>query len=402
MLPGKKIVGDTDMERVILHCDMNNYFATVEEKYDPALKRVPFAVCGDPEMRHSIVMSKNNLAKSAGVLTGLSYHQAKKICPNLGYIKADYQRYLKETKTARSIYLKYTDTIIPYGLDESWIDLTETGVNMNEGRQIADLLRLEIKYSQGLSASVGVSDNLIFAKLGSDYEKPNVTTVISRENFREIIWPLPASDLLFVGMQRKKSLAKIGIRTIGDIAGTDPGVLRKLLGKAGYDIWCFANGDDRNFNPDNDKIGSIGNTITPPEDIHSNESVSAILYLIITSICARLKKHHLKTICISVTMKDNQFNTMIRQCSVRHPTDNRNYIFNRAFALFIKHYSWKNPLRSVGVRVDNLVTQEFEQLSLFDCDDCEICVDIDARVKKLIERFGKLNVEKSAASKEWG
>lgn len=389
------------MERVILHCDMNNYFATVEEKFNPALRNVPFAVCGDPEMRHSIVMSKNNLAKNAGVITGLSFRQAREICPNLGYIKADYQRYLKETKTARKIFLKYTDEIIPYGLDESWIDLTETGVTMNEGKQIADLIRLEIMYTQGLSASIGISDNLIFSKLGSDLRKPNATTLITRDNFKQVVWPLPASDLLFVGEKRKKVLSKVGINTIGDIALANPDTLKRLLGKVGSDIWGFANGDDRAFKPDNDKIGSIGNTITPPEDIHNNEDAAAIIYLIVNSVCARLKKHSLKAICIAVIMKDNQFNTITRQCSILYPTDAVNVIFNQAYSLFLRNFTWVNLLRSIGVRVNNLITKEYGQLSLFDGESCEICVNIDEKVKRLTARLGRLNVEKTATSKEW-
>lgn len=389
------------MERIILHCDMNNYFASVEEKSNPDLKKVPFAVCGDPEMRHSIVMSKNNLAKRAGVITGTSYFQAKQICPELGYITADYQKYLKETKFARNIYLKYTDTIIPYGMDESWIDLTETGVTMNESRQIADLIRLEIMYTQGLSASVGVSDNYIFSKLGSDYQKPNATTVISRDNYKQIAWPLPASDLLFVGKERNKKLLSAGIKTIGDIAAADPRILGKLLGKVGNDLWQFANGDDRNFHPENDEIGSVGNTITTPDDLNNAEDVSAILYLLASSVCTRLKKHRLKACCISICMKDNQFNQMTRQCSIQHPTDNVNVVFNKAFDLFTKHYTWKYPLRSVGVRTDNLHTGEYEQLTFFQDDDCEISMDIDSRVKALTAKFHHLQVEKSATTKDW-
>lgn len=389
------------MERVILHCDMNNYFASVEEKFNSKLKEIPFAVCGDPKMRHSIVMSKNELAKSAGVLTGISYHQAKAICPDLRYVEADYSKYLAETKFARQIYQKYTDTIIPYGLDESWLDLTETGVTMNEGKQIADLIRLEIMYTQGLSASVGVSDNLIFAKLGSDYKKPNATTIITKENYKEIVWSLPASDLLFVGQQRKKQLSKIGIDTIGDIATANPKTLRKLLGKVGDDLYRFANGDDQSFKPDNDVIGSIGNTITPPEDLYCLEDAAALLYLISSSICTRLKKHNLKACCVSVTTKDSDFNTLTRQCSMALSTDNINAIFNRAISLFQKHYNFANPLRAIGIRVDNLVIFEYEQLSLFEDEDIKICVNIDERIKKLTLKFGELNVEKAATSKEW-
>jgi DNA polymerase-4 len=346
-------------------------------------------------------MAKNNLAKKAGVLTGISYYQAKQICPELGYIKADYPKYLKETKFARTIYLKYTDTIIPYGMDESWVDLTETGVTMNEARQIADLIRLEIMYTQGLSASVGVSDNYIYSKLGSDYKKPNATTVISRDNYKQIAWPLPASDLLFVGKERNKKLLSYGIRTIGDIATSDPQKLGKLLGKIGYDLWQFANGDDRSFHPENDEIGSVGNTITPPDNLHNNEEVSAILYLLANSICARLKKHDLKACCVSICMKDDQFNQIIRQCSMKYPTDHVNLIFNKAFDLFTKHYKWEHPLRSVGVRVDNLHTCEYEQLTLWGDDDCEIRIDIDSHVKALMSRFDHLNVEKTSTTKDW-
>lgn len=389
------------MERIVLHCDMNNYFASVEEKLNPKLKKIPFAVCGDPQMRHSIVMAKNSLAKKAGVITGISFFQAKQICPNLSYIKADYKKYLKETKYARSIYSKYTDTIIPYGMDEAWIDLSKNDITMNEAKQIADLIRIEIMYTQGLSASVGVSDNYIFSKLGSDYKKPNATTVISRENYKQIAWPLPASDLLFVGKERNKKLILAGIRTIGDIATADPRRLQKLLGKVGLDLWMFANGDDKNFHPEIDEIGSVGNTITPSDNLHNNDEVSAIIYLLANSICIRLKKHDLKASCISVCMKDSKFNQIIRQCSIKHPTDNVNLIFNKAYELFIKHYEWDYPLRSIGVRADNLQNVKYEQLSLISDDDYKINIDIDSRIKALTKKFESINVEKTATTKDW-
>ena len=387
------------MERLILHCDMNNYYASVEEKYNPSLRKVPFAVCGDPEMRHSIVMSKNAAAKKAGVITGLSFFQARKLCPNLGYVKADYQKYLRETKLAREIYMKYTDTVIPYGMDEAWIDLTGCAASMGEAAQIADVIRIEIKYSLELSASVGVSDNLIFAKLGSDYKKPDATTVVTRDNYRQVIWPLPASDLLFVGKERRHRLSSIGIDTIGDIANSKPAALIDLLGKVGHDLWQFSHGNDRGFTPDNGKIGSVGNTITPPEDLHTNDEASAIMYLLANSVCARLKRHRLKANCVSVCMKDGRFNTTIRQRKLSHPSDGVAFIFNQAYDLFTRHYPWDYPLRSLGLRVDGL--DAFEQLSLIDDDCCEVCVDIDGRVRKLTDRFGELKVEKAVTTKDW-
>ena len=386
------------MKRVILHCDMDNYFAAVEEKYNPALRRVPFAVCGDPEMRHSIVMSKNHLAKKAGVPTGISFRQAQQICPNLKYLTADFNKYLEQTKISRAVYMKYSDAIIPYGMDESWIDLGD--VSYKEAAQIADIIRIEMMYTLGLSASLGVSFNYIFSKIGSDYRKPNTVTVVTPENYKDIVWPLPATDLLFVGNQRMKLLSGIGVSTIGDIACSNPEYLFKLLGKVGYDIWRFANGDDRTFNPSSNGMDSIGNTITPAADLYTNEDVSAILYLLATTVSTRLKKHKLKTRCISINLRDNGFNKKVRQCSFPVPTDNAIYIFNKAYALFTKHYKWEKPLRSsIGIRTDNL--ESVEQLTLLPIDECELVVDIDDRIKSLTERIGPLKIEKGAGLKEY-
>ena len=387
------------MERVMIHCDCDNYFASVEEKHNPTLMKIPFAVCGDPAMRHSIVMAKNSLAKRAGVKTGFSYTQARQICPALGYVKADMPKYLAETEAARGVYLKYSEKIAPYGMDESWLDLTDTGATLKDAEQIADLIRIEIMYSLGLSASVGVSFNYIFSKMGSDLNKPNGTVVITRENYKERIWPLPAEELLFVGSARKKTLCSAGINTIGDIAQADPQYMAKLLGKVGYDLWCFANGDDSSFDPTIDEIGSIGNTITPPKDICTEQDASAVIYLLVNAIVARLKKHSLKTRCVSICTRNNKFDRAIRQRTLAQFTDNVNAIFNHAFDLFKIHYNWQNPLRSIGVRVDNL--DEHDQISLFENDNCDLCVDISSRIKNLTQRFGKLEFEKTATAREW-
>jgi DNA polymerase-4 len=283
-------------------------------------------------------------------------------------------------------------------MDESWIDLGATATQ-REAEQIAELIHIEIRYALGLSASPGVSFNYIFSKIGSDYRKPNAVTVITRDNFRGIVWPMPAANLLFIGEQRKKLLLGAGLSTIGDVARADPVRLGKLMGKAGTDIWRFANGDDAGFTPNAEMIGSIGNTITPPADLCSAGDAAAIMYLLATTVCARLKKHGLKTTCVSVSMRDNSFNRMIRQCSFKIATDNVNYVFNKAYGLFTTHYKWERPLRSVGVRADNLAYDE--QLALFAYDDCPLCIDADTRLKKLTERFKTLQVEKSAGLKDW-
>jgi len=198
-----------------------------------------------------------------------------------------------------------------------------------------------------------------------------------------------------------QKLRSIGIRTIGGIAASTPETLIKLLGKVGGDLWHFAHGDDRSFKPDNQAIKSIGNTITPPSDLADNREASAILYLLTNSVCARLKKHRMQACCISVCMKDTQFNQMIRQVTLKYPTDNPNLMFNTAYALLERHFPWENPLRSVGVRADNLYTLKWEQMSMFRESHQVINVDIDARLKELTARFGVINMEKTATSREW-
>ena len=376
---------------VKIHYDCDNYYASVEERFAPHLKTVPFAVCGDPDMRHSIVMSKNSIAKKAGVITGISFRQAKQICPNLAYVKADMAKYLAQAKIIRNIARKYSDIITPYGIDESWIDLGK--LTFNEGMQIAELIRIEIMYSLGLSASLGVSFNHIFSKIGSDYRKPNTVTVITHDNYKDIVWALPVSHMLFVGGRRMKILQSAGIMTIGDIARADPILLGRLLGKVGNDLHRYANGDDSNFKPNADNINSLGNTITPPADLRTNSDVGAILYLLSTTVCARLKKHGLKTTCISLHMRDSEFNKVTRQKSFGIGTDSVNYMFNQAYTLFTKHYKWKRPVRSLGLRAEGL--DKMEQLTLFPVDDCEPVVNVDARVKQLTSQYGELRVEES-------
>ena len=388
------------MESIVLHCDMDRFYCAVEEKHDPELRDIPFAVCGDPAMRHSIVMSANSAARKYGVRAGLRYADARQLCPALKYVTADMAKYLVEAKAAREVYRKYSDKIIPYGMDESWIFLDD-GVTWHEARQIADLIRIEIMYSMELSASIGVSYNLIFSKIGSDYKKPNGITVITMDDYKEIIWPLDVEKLLFVGEVRKKTLYSHGIRTIGDIAQAEYGFLSKILNsKVGYDLWQFANGNDRNFKPESDKIGSIGNTITPPADLWTTEEASAVIYMLASAVCARLRKHSLKTRCVSITLKDNKFNKSSRQCTLEQATDSVNKVFNRSFSLFKSHYKWECPIRSIGIRVTGL--DECAQMTLFEDADCDtIGFNISSQVKRLTERFGALQVENAGGLERW-
>ena len=378
-----------------LHCDMDNYYAKIEELYNPALKTIPFAVCGDPRMRHKLVMSKNSVAKAAGVPTGISFIQAKEICPTLKYIKANPHRYIKHTELIRSVFHKYSDIVIPYSQDEAWINIGV--VSYREAEQIADLIRIEILYSLELSVSIGVSFNLLFSKIGSDYRKPNSVTVITHNNYQEMVWPLPANDLLFVGDFRKNVLLQAGINTIGDIANANPMKMAELLNKPGYELWKFANGDDSTFKPTG-PIGSIGHAITPPADLCNNVDVSAVIYMLATAVCERLRKHSVRTTCVKISMIDSNFNKTIRQSSFKIASDNVNYVFSKAYDLFTKHYKWHLPIRSIGVCASNL--DRMWQLTLIPEEDVKLSIDIDARIKRLVERLGSIAIEKSVAIRD--
>jgi len=340
------------------------------------------------------------MAKRYGIRAGLRFADALKLCPSLQRVNVDEAKILAETKAIREVFYKYTDKIIPYGLDESWL-VMDAGVSLHEAMQVAELIKLEIWYSLELSASVGISDNLIFSKLGSDYRKPNGLTVITNDNYKEIVWPIPIKNLLFVGEVRERVARSCGYNTIGDIANADPMELSKQFrGKIGYDLWRFANGDDGTFHPEILSPGSIGNTITPPADMRNSEEVSAVIYLLARAVSARLKKHQLKAGCVSIHMKDDKYNTLSRQQTLEFSTDNATHIFNIAFRLFTEHYSWTNAMRSVGVSTTNL--DENIQLSLFNRDkDVIMDIEINGRLRRLTDKFGELQLESAGALGRW-
>jgi len=230
------------MKRVILHSDLNNFYASVECLYRPELRDKPVAVGGDPERRHGIVLAKNYLAKATGIKTGEALWQARQKCPGLTVVPPNFPLYLRFSRLARKIYADYTDQIEPFGIDEAWLDVTGSHI-LGNGVQIADEIRERMKFELGVTVSVGVSWNKIFAKLGSDLKKPDATTAITRENYTRVAWPLPAEDLLYVGRATQRKLYKHGIYTIGDIAGAEPQYLRSFLGKwfSGYSRMAMMN-----------------------------------------------------------------------------------------------------------------------------------------------------------------
>ena len=253
------------MDRTILHCDCNSFFASVECVFRPELKDVPMAVSGNPENRHGIILAKNELAKKAGVVTAETVWQARQKCPELVLVPPRHQEYVRFSGLVNAIYQRYTDQVEPFSIDESWLDVTGSRALFGSGETIADAIRRAVREELGITVSVGVSFNKIFAKMGSDYKKPDATTVITRENYRQLLWPLPISDLIFVGSASRNALRELGIYTIGDLARTDPALLTARLGKAGTVLSTYARGEDES------RVASISDEPEEPTEPEADE-----------------------------------------------------------------------------------------------------------------------------------
>lgn len=383
--------------RTVLHSDLNNFYASVECAYNPELKKVPIAVCGDPEARHGIVLAKNQLAKGMGVSTGEAIWQARQKCPDLRILPADFSKYLRFARMMREIYARYTDFIEPFGLDEAWLDVTG---HKKSGVEIADELRRRAREELGLTLSVGVSFNKIFAKLGSDMKKPDATTVITPQNYREKVWPLPVGELLYVGPATRRRLYQRNIRTIGDLANCDVSALRFALGKNGEMIWNFARGND--CSPvlplgEAAMVKSVGNSTTAPRDLKCDRDVRLILLLLCESVAERLRAQDLQGDVVTLYVRDNALNSLCCQGKLKCPTALSGEIARRAGQLFQSRYHWERPIRSLGVSVSGLCPLHGDQqLSLFPDEDRSRRYGLEVAVQDIRRRFGHYAISRAS------
>ena len=357
-------------ERTILHCDCNGFYASVECLLRPELRRVPMAVCGDPEQRHGIILAKNQLAKEKGVQTAETIWQARRKCPGLVLVPPHREKYEEYSRIVNLIYQQYTDQVEPFGIDESWLDVTGSRRLFGEGKEIADQLRRRVREDTGLTISVGVSWNKIFAKLGSDYKKPDATTVVSRENYRSLVWPLPAGALLFVGGATKKALEELGISTVGALAAADPELLTRRLGKLGRELWRYARGEDDSpvrSAYEEREVKSVGNSITFSRNLVGLEDISAGVAALADSVAARLRKHGLRCRTVQVMIKDPAFRTISRQKPLPHPSHLSSEIGRAALELIRESWSLTAPIRMLAVTGTSLTEgEEGDQLTLFE------------------------------------
>ena len=358
------------MERVILHCDLNAFYASVELLAYPELRGQPVAVCGDPESRHGIILAKNEAAKRFGVKTAETIWQARQKCPELVLLPPHREQYRQYSRRMNEIYGQYTDLVEPFGIDESWLDITGSmHLFGNDAAAIADAIRARAARELGLTLSVGVSFNKVFAKLGSDYRKPDATTVISPENWREMVWPLPVGSLLYAGPAAQRALGQYGVRTIGQLAHVEPARPEHLLGKLGSQLWEYANGLDKSpVRPQHVKepVKSVGNSCTFPENLTTRAQIRRGTAMLCDSVAGRLREQGLYCGAVQIGLKDAAFHSVSRQKQLPASTHLMRELLDAAMELIDRTWKPPTPIRLINVTALALTDRRetYEQLDL--------------------------------------
>ena len=391
--------------RTILHSDLNNFYASVECLRNPEIRDKPVVVVGSKEDRHGIVLAKNMIAKNFGVKTGDVYWEAKQKCGGtLIEVPADFITYLNVSREVRAIYEDYTERIDAYGIDECWLDVTKSVKAFGSGKKIAETIRERIKQEVGLTVSIGVSWNKIFAKLGSDMKKPDAVTEITPDNYKEKVWTLPVEDLLYVGSATKRKLNRIGVKTIGQLAQTEEKVLTDLLGKWGGYIHTFANGKDESpvFTVNEEEaIKSIGNSLTVYRDLKNEDDVEIVIWLLADSVSSRMREAGLnKARTVQLYVRDSKLYGYQKQGKLPRPTNNMQDIAKFAFKLFKEIYTWNEYVRGLGISVTDFITGN-EQLDMFaDIAKDEKQKRLDSAIDKLRTKYGNNIIQSAVVFKD--
>lgn len=382
--------------RVILHCDCNSFFASVETVLNPAYADLPMAVCGSQEDRHGIVLAKNELAKKYGVKTAETVVSAKKKCPNLVTAAPHYDEYIKYSRLVNEIYLRYTDTVEPFGIDESWLDVTASQKLFGTGYEIAERIRNEVKRELGITVSIGVSFNKVFAKLGSDYKKPDAVTVIDEENYKKIAFPLPVGDLLFVGKKTEDALLRMGVHTIGELAECSEDILRMRFGKAGEQLYKYANGlDDSPVCSEREDAKSVGSGFTFRHNLTSKDEWKIGIEYLADDVATRLRRANMKCSTVQLTIKDEYLRSVQRQRPQNPPSNISREIADTAYKILSSEWSEYKPIRMLTVTASNLVKSDAvaEQIDFFseskDNSKREKSQKREETIDKIRQRYGE-------------
>lgn len=392
-------------KRVILHSDLNNFFASVEIAMQPALAGKPLIVCGDPKERHGIVLAKNEEAKKFGIKTAETVYSALKKCPRLLLLPSHFHEYKRYSHMVKEIYGRFTEQIEECSIDECSLDMTESVALFGSGVEIAEQIRSAVKKELGVTVSVGVSFNKVFAKLASELKKPDAVTVISEENYRDVVFPLPVSNLLFVGAATERALRGIGVKTIGDLAAADEELVARILGKRGRQLCVYARGEDEEpvkWQKKKEDLKSIGNSMTLPADVHDREEVKRWFYALSESVTARQRAADVgRANTVHIVVRNERLQDFTWQTKVS-PTALCGDVAKTAFALFCQHYPLGGKVRMLGVSVSGF-DYHIQQLSLMDTIEEENGVSYEKKeraenaVAKIREKYGYAKLQRGVA-----
>lgn len=392
-------------DRVILHCDLNNFYASAECVCHSEWKSVPLAVCGDPEKRHGVVLAKNDIAKSFGVKTGDTVWQAKQKAPALVVVPPHFELYMSYSRRMFELYTDYTDMVEPFGADECWLDVTASQKLFGDGVTIANKIRERVKKESGLTCSVGVSFNKVFAKLGSDMKKPDATTVVSRDNFKSLVWRLPADQMLMVGKHTYETLKKLNIFSIGDLARADDGLLKTHFGVNGLKMKENALGDDsepvREAVKSRD-VKSIGHGMTALRDIETIEDARDLIYFLSDKVAARMRKKGLRGSLVSVGMRDSKLFSIVRRRPLDYPSYSSTEIAECAIKVFSDNWNG-DPMRTITVAVSKLTSDGAPQQLSFLNDSArnEKLEKLDEALDKIAGKYGAVVHRASVLGKDF-
>ncbi|MBR2377348.1 MAG: DNA polymerase IV [Clostridia bacterium] len=388
--------------RVILHVDLNNFYASVEMKLDPSLKGKFVGVCGSIENRHGIILAKSENAKKMGVKTGMVIKDALKLCPELVLVEAKHDKYISYSNLVRDIYRKYTDKIEPFGIDECWLDVTNSVKMFGSGEEIAEQIRQTVKNELGLTVSIGVSFNKVFAKLGSDYKKPDAITVISNDNYKNLVWNMGVENLLFVGRSTKQKLEKLNIKTIGNLAITDSDFISKKFGKWGETLQTYAKGEENSevlLDEEHSEIKSVGNSITSYRDLVTLDDVKIVLTILSESVSARVNDYKIgKPDTLTLFVRDSELVSITRQVKLDYPSCLAEDYEKTAYQLFIKNVKGKFSIRSLGVSVSGFNKGD-EQIS-FDSLNYDKKSKLNDAVSDIKHKYGNESLLKGIVLKD--
>ncbi len=388
------------MERVILHSDINACYANIELLHRPELRGNPVAVGGDVEARHGIILAKDEIAKRFGVKTGMALWQARDVCPKLIVLPPRYELYIRFSRLVRSIYGEYTDQIESFGLDECWLDVSGSTHLFGDGKKIADSIRQRVKDELGITVSIGVAWNKVFAKLGSDLKKPDAVTVITKDDYKQKVWSLPAADLLYVGPATRKKLYDRGVYTIGDLARVEPQYLNDWFGNWGFVLSTFANGLDPSPVMQADEeaaVKSIGNSTTTPRDLKCDQDAKIIYFMLAESVTERMREQGFLCRTVQISLRDNGLYCFERQMKLPQPTCLASELCAVALKLLRQSYTWHKPLRSIGIRATDLVPEQAPwQLTLFEDESARLKQEkLERTVDGIRYRFGHYAINRA-------